>query len=686
MIVTDQASEIKLLGWFIGDCEGMAKMMKRLTRGEFLNHPTRGIALGLLASVLALSIGGPLGSTPQAMATSYRGVQQVTKKPASKPSGVAGMALSPQGITTPSSTPATSPSISTWEAEPFTLSATNPTVTSNPVGLSFPGLRGPNQLIRYDAGYGQPNTGTNEFGYEVTVVGDRVVATEGANSTIPTKSNVPKNQGYVLSGHGEAKTWLFKYAPIGAKITLKSGQVNSWVDQETYRFQVQQLQEKLVKQGVRIGPEGLKKQVAQFLSQAPKLSLSQAQSQAERLKQQLEPMLWASYRSFPQTAVRGIWHRPSESSPEAIGQSLDRLKASGINTIFLETYLHGDPIFPSTTFEQYGLNQEPPFPWRGPEANPDRLGLWIDAAHQRGMKVHVWFQTFYAGNTVFKNSPGVILTKYPAWANRQRWSVANSALTGSNVETGHFFLDPANPQVQTFLLTLIDEIVTRYPVDGFQLDYIRYPSSLPVEHPDYVSTTWGYSDLARQRFTAVTGQDPLALDPLNTPQLWQEWQRYKTNQVTAFVQKAHDQIKAKRPGLVVSASVFTDPSMAAALKHQDWPMWAKQGWVDALAPMTLTSSTKTVAEVTQRFAKVTALPVWTGIFGPFNNNTATHVVEQVGVAEGAGAKGVILFDTAHFTPAMSGALKVGLFKTAASNATPSQLKGPASSDTPPQSD
>src|SRR5690606_15446148 len=48
--------------------------------------------------------------------------------------------------------------------------AIDPTAESNPVGAPFPGLRGPEQLIVYTPSYGD-STGTNQWGYEVTVRG-----------------------------------------------------------------------------------------------------------------------------------------------------------------------------------------------------------------------------------------------------------------------------------------------------------------------------------------------------------------------------------------------------------------------------------------------------------------------------------------------------------------------------------
>ena len=84
----------------------------------------------------------------------------------------------------------------------FEINATN----------SFPGYRGPNQLIVYKPAWGL-RTGTNEFGKEAVVINGVVVQLTGADSIIP------KN-GYVISGHGNAKVWINKNIKIGTRVVL----------------------------------------------------------------------------------------------------------------------------------------------------------------------------------------------------------------------------------------------------------------------------------------------------------------------------------------------------------------------------------------------------------------------------------------------------------------------------------
>ncbi len=84
--------------------------------------------------------------------------------------------------------------------------------------------------------------------------------------------------------------------------------------------------------------------------------------------------------------------------------------------------------------------------------------------------------------------------------------------------------------------------------------------------------------------------------------------------------------------------------------------------------MTLTSSLDSISIDTKVVKEDTALPVITGVFGPFNGNSPSEVVDQVWAAFSSGAQGIAMFDTAHLTQKMAEALRTGIFKTANSPA------------------
>jgi hypothetical protein len=67
-------------------------------------------------------------------------------------------------------------------------------------------------LVVYTPAFGD-STGTNEFGFEATVVAGKVTRVNDALGNMP----IP-DDGCVLSGHGESRTWLKTFAVVGATV------------------------------------------------------------------------------------------------------------------------------------------------------------------------------------------------------------------------------------------------------------------------------------------------------------------------------------------------------------------------------------------------------------------------------------------------------------------------------------
>ena len=129
----------------------------------------------------------------------------------------------------------------------------------------------------------------------------------------------------------------------------------------------------------------------------------------------------------------------------------------GINSVFLETFFHGKTIFPSKTLEDYGFTKQNEI-FKG----FDPLKIWITEAHKRGIKVHIWFQSFYVGNIPPEQQPESILAIHPEWGNKIKKDYENPNPTSSKSEHNGYFLDPANPEVQDFLIKLIKKCIVLF--------------------------------------------------------------------------------------------------------------------------------------------------------------------------------------------------------------------------------
>jgi len=348
-----------------------------------------------------------------------------------------------------------------------------------------------------------------------------------------------------------------------------------------------------VLQGARARAIASARQVLQTFDQ-----LLQEQKYVEARQQWLQArqLLWQNYPQEGQRVgaeIRAVWLDRgtivAARSEQGLAAVFDRLAAAGINTVFFETLNAGYTIYPSQV---------------APQQNPltvgwDPLESAVKLAHERGMELHAWVWVFATGNKrhntlIGKPSsyPGPVLSAHPDWAN-----IDNKGRT-QHPNDGKFYLDPANPEARNYLLRIVSEIANNYKVDGVQLDYIRYPFQ-----DDNAGFTYGYGMAARQQFKQLTGADPANISP-SSGSLWRQWVEFKTNQINSFVAEVSQLLRQNYPRTILSVAVFPHPPSQRIYKiQQNWEVWARQGIVDLIVPMTYALDTNRLQRITEPLVK-----------------------------------------------------------------------------------
>lgn len=526
----------------------------------------------------------------------------------------------------------------------YPISAIDPNILTNSQASFYPGLRGANQMIIYTPAYGS-RTGTNEFGSEAIVSGNIVTAISGADSIIP-------QDGLVISAHGNAKKWMNENIILGSKI---------YVDQATKTLTVY-----ITSDSFLYGAKEKIKEAQDIVSyykdksylydyQKPGLYIDQAQDylkKAQKHPNEVQKLSTSAINAansalaaslpFDKDELKGVWIRPTETNSDAIIQTLDKLKAAGIDNIFLETYFHGKTIFPSKTMENYKFT-----PQNEKFVGFDPLKIWIEEAHKRDIKVNIWFETFYVGNKNPDIDPSSIINVKPSWANVTKKNFDSLTPVPSLSEHGGYFIDPANPGVQEFLEELLTEIVCNYRPDGINLDYIRYPQSIAAKFSSYDLSNWGYTEYARNEFKTKYGKDPIEIsysDPL-----WSCWCRYRQDKVTSFVLRISK--LTKQNNIKLTAVIFPDRQKALETKQQDWRTWSALGYVDGFTPLFLTCDSKTANAMMKDVInnKCQNTDLYAGLFITFMGGSNEDLIRQIHEARKLKAKGIILFDYAHLS-------------------------------------
>ena len=349
--------------------------------------------------------------------------------------------------------------------------------------------------------------------------------------------------------------------------------------------------------------------------------------------------------------LKGVWIRPTETTQSQIVSTLNKMKDIGIDNVFLETFYHGKTIFPSKTMKEYG------FIVQNEQFNTfDPLKIWIREAHKRDMKIHIWFQSFYVGNIPPANNAKSILAVNPEWGNKIKADYLSKNPTSSKSEHNGYFLDPANPEVQDFLIKLLTEIITVYHPDGINLDYIRYPQSISK----YETGSWGFTEFARKDFKDMYKTDPVKLTCEDS--LWKDWENYRREQITKFVAKVGT--LGRENCVYISTVIFPDVEHALNTKQQDWRTWSKRDFVDGFTPLFLTYDPKMVSSMMSDVMKIKGgkTNIYAGIFVTFMGGTNEDLIRQIHETRKLKADGVILFDYAHTKGEYAETLSEGAFK------------------------
>ena len=278
-------------------------------------------------------------------------------------------------------------------------------------------------------------------------------------------------------------------------------------------------------------------------------------------------------------------------------------------------------------------------------------------AHEEGLEYHAWKPCMLQGDMPHEwytvNRLGQSADEAPAYVDYYK------------------SLDPANPEVQDFIVSMATEIASIPDVDYVQLDYIRYADAilarglwdkygLDFSNGPYPPADYCYCDRCVSEFKELTGIDILAVED---PQAVPEWTAFRCGKVTRLVTKVCDAVHAL--GKKVSADVFPGPdAYAVPMVRQQWDQWP----VDMLFPMNYNDfyleGPAWVGEITAEEVKAAGeVPVMSGLFichdwqrkaeikDPEGHGLLpSEIAMAVHGAMEAGAAGICLFTPGSMTP------------------------------------
>jgi len=266
--------------------------------------------------------------------------------------------------------------------------------------------------------------------------------------------------------------------------------------------------------------------------------------------------------------TRGVWISRHEWKTEAdIENLIDLAYKTNFNTIFFQVRGNFDALYHS--------NIEP---WSdkltgtlGEDPGWDPLQTAIREAHNRGMKLHAWINSF----TFWSRSyPPPETTPRHAYLTNPEWVMVDKNKKAMTVnDNGYIWASPGNPEVTNRVYEVVIDIIKHYNVDGIHLDFLRYPTN-----------KYSYDQVSLDRYKSKSG------NPDNLS--WDDWRR---DQITRMVRKIYKGINQVKPKVLLSAAVWGyyrdywnwgyDNSSGFVYRLQDSRRWVREKIVDFLVPM-----------------------------------------------------------------------------------------------------
>jgi uncharacterized lipoprotein YddW (UPF0748 family) len=267
-----------------------------------------------------------------------------------------------------------------------------------------------------------------------------------------------------------------------------------------------------------------------------------------------------SAQSGPVTELRGVWLTNVDSdvlfSRDKLDRAIQRLAKLNFNTIYPTVWHEGSTLYPSAVTKKYFGETMSPAP--GLQGR-DMLTEAIEIGHAHKQAVIPWFEF-----GLMSEERSELTRKHPEWVTTRK-DGTSVFIYGDRKQHRFVWLNPLRPEVQNFLVELISEAVSKYDIDGIQIDD---HFGMPVE--------LGYDDYTVARYQKEHNGKRPPEDPKDP-----EWVRWRSHFVTDLMVRIFAAVKTTKPNCVISLSPnprdFSYENYA-----QDWYRWVQLGFINEL--------------------------------------------------------------------------------------------------------
>ena len=258
-------------------------------------------------------------------------------------------------------------------------------------------------------------------------------------------------------------------------------------------------------------------------------------------------------------AVNGQWTDVGRDNMQrTLTYQLDELQKDGVNAIIFQVRPECDALYESKLepWSRFLTGQQ----GLAPQPYWDPLQWMVDECHRRGMELHAWINPYRAKTkTTNELATSHVAVKHPDWVFSY---------------DGLYILNPALEASRQYTCRVVEDIVSRYDVDGLHIDDYFYPYPVAGQQiPDtqlYQQTGGAFASIGDWRRHNV---DLLIRDLHKTIHRVKPWVKFGVSPFGIYRNKKNDPNGSLTNGLQNYDDLYADVLT-----------WLENGWVDYLVP------------------------------------------------------------------------------------------------------
>jgi uncharacterized lipoprotein YddW (UPF0748 family) len=323
-------------------------------------------------------------------------------------------------------------------------------------------------------------------------------------------------------------------------------------------------------------------------------------------------------KAWANQEARVLWvTRYDYADAASIQAVISKAAYANFNIILFQVRANGDAYYRS--------NYEP---WSqrisgtlGMDPGWDPLATAITAAHQAGLELHAYINVYPAW---IDTTPPISGTTPPHMYHTFTQRYGSDWLHWDDdgpmpLSRHYLWASPGHPAVANHIISVCQDIVENYAIDGLHLDNVRYAG-------------------------AEYSQDPMSLSryaPVSNTITYTDWQRL---QVTELVSRIYTDVLTGN--LTLSAAVWPSCTLGYHDYYQDSLGWLRVGAMDAIAPMlyvgaVLTDNAAYEEQLSAFTSGAAGRQVWAGITGEYDS--FKPIADRIQIARWNGAAGQAIF-------------------------------------------